>query len=199
MTNFTVATAGSINLEALAKALVPILQPLLTPGVPPVVTPPTPPAAGTFWVFKDGTFKGGGDWSWGNGKVDYTLKAPDGTPCITVIGDEGLQPFFANQDFDTTGFKYVLVSIWPTQNGNSWITGAEMKGDVPIPGAGGPPSIMQYGPNPAIAGQWNTYKIPLSAYGITPGLHILKVMFSEQSSANRAGNRWYVNNFGFSP
>jgi len=43
----------------------------------------------------------------------------------------------------------------------------EMIGDVPIPGSKpGGVNIMQYGPNPMVIGQWNTYTIPLSASAI---------------------------------
>jgi hypothetical protein len=157
---------------------------------------------GTRWIFHKGKFLGGGDWSYGSGSVNYSHSDPEGLSgkkVIAVTGDEGLQPYFAYEDFDTSGYNYVTVAIKPTQEGNTWITGAEMKGDTPIPGAGPPPSIMQYGPNPAVVGQWNVYKIPLSAYGIKPGMHILKIMFQETSSPSKSTNEWYVDSFGFVP
>jgi hypothetical protein len=167
---------------------------------PPVVTPPvvTPPAAGTFWVYYAGKFNWQGDYSFGSGNVNYNNPL-SGTKDVLVSGDEGWQPYATNNDFNTTGYNYVTVSIRPTQAGNTWITGAEMIGDVTIPGSNGAFSIMKYGPNPAMPGQWNTYKIPLSAYSITSGMHIYKVMFLEQTSANKPGNEVEFNNLGFAP
>src|SRR5882672_1663001 len=159
----------------------------------PVVTPP--PAAGTFYIFNAGKFIGAGDcsgYSFGSGKVIC------GTT-VTVSGDEGWQPRMPADDFNTTDYNFVTVSIKPTQAGNTSVTGAEMVGDISFPGCANPPSIMKYGPNPAVVGQWNTYKIPLSAYCITPALHPYKLMFLEQSSTNKAGNSEQFDALGFSP
>jgi hypothetical protein len=166
---------------------------VLTNGVctTPVVTAP-----GTFWLFNNGAFAGAGDYSYGSGTVTYG-KPPSGV--VTVSGDEGWQPRMPGDDFNATGYNFITVSIKPTQAGNTWITGAEMIGDIPFPGCPTAPSIMKYGPNPAVVGVWNTYKIPLSAYCITPALHPYKVMFLEQSSTNKAGNSVAFNALGFVP
>ena len=58
---------------------------------------------------------------------------------------------------------------------------------------------MKYGPNPAVVGQRNTYKIPLSAYSIAPSLHISKIMFQDQTSSNKKGNKVEFDNVGFVP
>lgn len=158
-------------------------------------TPVTPPATGIFWLFNAGVFTGAGDcsgYSYGSGKVTC------GTT-VTVTGDEGWQPRMPGDDFNATGYNFITVSIKPTQAGNTWITGAEMIGDIPFPGCPTAPSIMKYGPNPALVGVWNVYKIPLSAYCITPALHPYKVMFLEQSSTNKAGNSVQFDQLGFVP
>ena len=159
-----------------------------------VCVDPAPSTAGTFWLFKDGVFKGAGDYSWGSGKVAYGS-------VVTVTGDEGWQPRMPGDDFDATAYHYVTISIKPTQAGNTWITGAEMVGDVQFPGCeNNPPNIMKYGPNPAVVGVWNTYKIPLTAYCIKAGQeHLYKIMFAEQSSTNKAGNSVQFNALGFVP
>jgi len=103
----------------------------------PVVTPP--PAAGTFYIFNAGKFVGAGDcsgYSFGSGKVTC------GTT-VTVSGDEGWQPRMPADDFNATGYNFVTVSIKPTQAGNTWVTGAEMVGDISFPGCANPPSIMK--------------------------------------------------------
>jgi hypothetical protein len=171
----------------------PVVPPVTDP--PPVSGPPSnpPPVAGTFWLYKQGVFKGAGSYDFGSGHIVY------GPTTVTAVGDVGWQPRMPNDDFDTTGYHYITVSIRPTQAGNTWITGAEMIGDKGFPGCPNAPSIMKYGPNPAIVGQWNTYKIPLSAYCITPALHPYKIMFLEQSSSNKSGNKVEYDAVGFVP
>lgn len=169
------------------------------PSSPPVTPPPVttpPPVSGAYYLFNNGVFTGAGDYSYGSGKVTYGIP-PNGV--VTVSGDEGWQPRMPNDNFDATGYNYVIVSIKPTQAGNTWISGMEMIGDVGFPGCPNAPSIMKYGPNPAIAGVWNTYKIPLSVYCVTPALHPYKIMFLEQSSSNKSGNSVQFNAVGFAP
>ena len=171
---------------------------------PPMAATPavTAPEPGTFWVYYKGKFNWAGDYDFGSGKVIYDNRdtsALSGTKDVLASGDVGWQPYAPGNDFNTAGYNYVTVSIKPTQAGNTWITGAEMEGDKEIPGSHGAISIMPYGPNPAVVGQWNTYKIPLSAYSIKPGLHIYKVMFLEQSSPNKSDNKVYFDNLGFVP
>jgi hypothetical protein len=179
------------------------------PTAPPETTPPaaappvaTAPEPGTFWVYYKGKFNWAGDYNFGSGKVDLYHRDPNalsGRKVVLVSGDVGWQPYAPGNDFNTAKYNYVTVSIKPTQEGNTWITGAEMEGDKEIPGSHGAISIMPYGPNPAVVGEWNTYKIPLSAYSIKPGLHIYKLMFLEQSSPNKSENKVYFDNLGFVP
>lgn len=172
--------------------------PVVTPPVttpPPVITPPpvtTPPVAGTFWLFNAGVFKGAGDYDFGSGKVTYGQT-------VVATGDVGYQPRMPNDDFNTTGYTYLTLSIRPTQAGNSWAVGAEMIGDKPFPGCPNMISLMKYGPSQAAVGQWNVYKIPLSAMCITPALHPYKIGILEQSSTNKAGNKVEFDAIGFVP
>ena len=178
--------------------------------VPPVTTAPVTtaapataaPVAGTFWIYHSGKFKWGGDYSFGSGRVDYAAKDPQtGEKVIGIYGDEGLQPYAPGNDFDTTKFNFVVVSVKPTVAGQNWLTGAEMAGDLPIPGGPGQmQSIMPYGPNPAVVGEWNTYKIPFSVYGIKPGLHIYKFAFLQhQQPVPAVQINWYAKDIGVSP
>jgi hypothetical protein len=170
------------------------------PGTAPPVT--TAPAAGTFWIYHSGKFKWGGDYSFGSGRVDYATKDPQtGEKVIGIYGDEGLQPYAPGNDFDTTRFNFVVVSVKPTVAGQNWLTGAEMAGDLPIPGGPGQmQSIMPYGPDPAVVGEWNTYKIPFSVYGIKPGLHIYKFAFLQhQQPVPAVQINWYAKDIGVSP
>jgi hypothetical protein len=191
-------TFTAAELSALAKqvaALIPVGT------TPPVVIPPvvTPPPKGALMLYSNGVNGFGGDWSFGNGRVDYASKDIAGLTVIAVIGDEGLQPYYVNQDLDTTGYKYFEFDLWPTQANNAWVFGSEMKGDITLPGAPPPPSIMAYGPNPAIVGQWNHYKVPKSIAAITDATHLAKSMLLEQKSTNKTGNKWYVNNICWTP
>lgn len=170
------------------------------------VSPVTPPPAGTAWVFHNGTTGPlfGGDYSYGSGSVSYKTKDPvTGEGVIGVTGDEGLQPYFVNNDFDTTGYNYVLVSLKPTAAGQTWITGMESVGDVPVPGSGSPPSIAQYCAPAFSPGVWSVCKIPLTAYNIGPttnlGLHIYKVMFQNQGTAPKGKLNWEAKEIGISP
>ncbi len=180
-----------------------VTVPVATPPDATAVTAiPPAPEPGTFWVYYKGKFNWGGDYDFGSGRVDLYNRDPDalsGTRDVVVLGDVGWQPYAPNWDFNTTGYNYLTVSIKPTEPGNTWVTGGELIGDKEIPGSHGAFSIMPYGPNPAVVGQWNTYKIPLSAYSITPGMHIYKVMFLEQTSPNKSKNKVYFDNLGFVP
>lgn len=189
-------TFTAAELKALAAQVAPLIPQGTTPPVvtPPVVTPPvvTP---GVFWLFNDGHFAGAGAYDFGPGKVDYSGQT------IVVTGDVGAQPRMPADNFNTAGLNYMLISIKPTQAGNNWYTGAEMIGDVPIPGSTDVVSIMKYALSPVMAvGQWNDFKVPLTALSIPPaGLQIYKVALLERASPNKAGNKYEINKWGFSP
>jgi hypothetical protein len=163
---------------------------------PPVAlqSDPTPPASGAFWLYKAGKFAGAGDYSYGNGQITY------GPSSVIITGDEAWQPRMPNDDFNTGPYTYVTVSLKPTQK-QTWISGMEMIGDVTIPGSTGPVDLSRYGPSPAAIGQWNVYKIPLTAFGIKAGsgLHVYKIMFQGQNVPGPSSNKVEVDAVGFLP
>lgn len=167
-------------------------QTITLPASGSTTPPDPPPVPGTFWLYKAGVFNGAGSYDYGSGKVTY------GASTVIVTGDEAWQPRMPNDDFNTTGYNYVTVSIKPTQK-QTWISGMEMIGDVAIPGATGPVDIMPYGPNPVVVGQWNTYKIPIGKFGNLPGLHVYKIMFQGQNVPSPSTNKVEYDAVGFVP
>lgn len=165
----------------------------LTPTAvtPPVVTPPvvTPPK-GVLWIFNGGSRNSAGDYSWGNGSVTYGKT-------VVVRGDEGWQPLMPNGNLDMGPYKWILVSIKPTQKYN-WISGMLAVGDVKVPGSPSSVDIMPYGPKTITLNDWNDFKIPLSLYGTFPFL-AYKIMFLGQNVPNAAGNVCEFDKLGLSP
>jgi len=147
-----------------------------------------------FWLYKAGTFKGPGDYSYGSGKITY------GSSTVIVTGDEAWQPRMPNDDLNTGPYRYVTVSIRPTQK-QTFISGMEMIGDVPIPGGEAPVDLSGYGPNPMTLNEWNVFKVPLTAYGIKAGsgLHVYKIMFQGQNVPSPSTNKVEYDAVGFLP
>jgi hypothetical protein len=172
----------------------------LSPVGAVVTPPPPPPTTGTFWIYHAGVLNSPGDYDFGSGSVAYNVPDPaaGGELSAVVTGDEGMQIRMPGDNFDPKGYRFLLVSIKPTQAGDNWTTGAEEIGDVPIPGTSGMVSIMPYGPNPVTPGQYGNYKIPLSALGINDAPNIYKIAFLSKS-ANAANNSYRVKDIGFSP
>src|SRR5262249_24408806 len=119
---------------------------------------------------------------------------------ISAKGNNGgFQPHAVNDEFDTTNYKYLVISLKPTIGNKKWISGFYASGDVP---KGVLVNITDYGPAPVV-GQWNTYKIPLGAggYQLPAGLHVYKFMTQDQT-ANQSGysgptNVWYADDIAF--
>lgn len=161
--------------------------------------PAKPPAGDpeAFWVYRDGRFNWEGDYSW-NARIDYrdTRGLPAGHGhdiAVTIIGKwGGFQPFAPGKRFDVSRYKYLVYSLKPTQDNQVFATGFAALNDVPdgkavtVPG---PP----YGPVP-VAGQWATYKIPLSEFALSNPL-IQK--FTIADASGRETNLFYVDNVGF--
>lgn len=178
------------------------------PSTPPVVTPPvvtppiTPPAAGTFWVYQNGTFAWTSHFSFnGTPNLADTSGAPAGGKAdiaftlATPWG--GYQPYLA-AGFDTSKYKYLTYSIKPTVAGQIIATGFDANNDVkdgePLTVAG--PGITKYGPVPVV-GQWATYKIPLADFGLTNPL-VLKFSIAD-GLGDKAGSIIYIDYVGFVP
>ena len=171
--------------------------------------PPPPPAATTFWVYQDGEFNWGGDWSSG-ALANYSDKA--GAPlsgpfdiAMTASNGFGLWTPFAPLNsagipaFDASPYTHFTVSLKPTRPGQKWSL-------YLVPGPAGETfvngtvvnDISAYGPAPVV-GAWGTYVIPLSVLGVGAGLavgtDIRKIGLQDQSGS--AGNFWYIDNVGF--
>jgi len=62
------------------------------------------------------------------------------------------------------------------------------------------PSILPYGPDPMVVGQWNTYNIPLTAFDSTTNGNVSKQLvlkFGLQSQGVPGTDTFYVSNLGF--
>jgi hypothetical protein len=103
--------------------------------------------------------------------------------------------------FNTTGYKYLQLTLAPTRPGQSWqLVQPELPqhgvNDTPVPG-GATVNVEDYGPAPEV-GVFATYKIPLSV--IAPnGTMLWKFGVQDQifwangqNAALGSGNQWYV-------
>jgi len=132
-----------------------------------------------------GAFRPTGIWITGYGNQPWSLSYGK---TVLLKGDAAWQPRMPNDNLSTKPFTKVTVKIRPTPP-STFISGMEMIGDVPIPGSKpGGVNIMQYGPNPMVIGQWNTYTIPLSAYGNLPGLTSTKYLSSTKRAGSQSGD-----------
>jgi hypothetical protein len=164
-----------------------------------------PPGA-TAWVYYNGVLNWGGDWSWQVASINYKdiLGAPlSGSFDVAVsnLQSGGWQPYVNSNCqqnlslcFDTTPYKYLIFSLKPTHANQTWASGFMSSGDTPDGVLIS--DITQYcsgGANPAV-GQWESCKIPLSAWKFTDTT-ILKFMIQDTTGA--ATDLWYVDNVGF--
>jgi hypothetical protein len=131
----------------------------------------------TFWVYRNGVFNWAGDFSYpaGSIKVNYADKSgarEPGRAAIEVsytVAHSGFQPYAGNTtttwDMEGGSFGYISLDLKPTISADSWrifIISRLPPGDV-YPWSA--VQLSDYGPAP-VAGQWATYKIPLSALTI---------------------------------
>jgi hypothetical protein len=163
------------------------------------------PAGSTLWVYYNGVFNWGGDWSFA---ATLTYADTSGGPIegpfdVAVTSQQwgGWQPFVSancqsniSQCFDTLPYKYLIFSAKPTVANQIFDVGFMSSGDTPD-GA----TIFDSSPycsgggNPAV-GQWESCKIPLSVFKLTDTT-ILKFWISDQTGLG--SNRWYLDNVGF--
>jgi hypothetical protein len=161
----------------------------------------------TAWVYYNGVLNWGGDWSWQVTSINYkdTAGAPlSGSYDVAVsnLQSGGWQPYVNSNCqqnlslcFDTRPYNYLIFSLKPTRANQIWASGFMSSGDTPDGILLS--NIAQYcsgGSNPPV-GQWESCKIPLSAYGFTD-LTILKFMIQDVTGAS--SDLWYVDNVGFS-
>jgi len=122
---------------------------------------------------------------------------------VTIVSPwGGFQPFafpYGGTPFDTTPYKYLIYSVKPTMPNQVFSTGVDANNDVPdgtpinVVGVPGGPPVTTYGPTPVV-GKWGSYKIPISAFGLTNPL-ILK--FSIADGTGNPTNLYYVDDVGF--
>ncbi len=165
------------------------------------------PAGSTLWVYYNGVFNWGGDWSFALGSLTYSdvLGGPiEGPFDISITSQQwgGWQPFVSancqsniSQCFNTLPYKYLIFSAKPTVANQVFDVGFMSSGDT-ADGA----TIFDTSPycsggsNPA-TGQWESCKIPLSVFKLTDTT-ILKFWISDQTGLG--SNHWYLDNVGFS-
>jgi hypothetical protein len=195
------------------------------PGVvtdpPPVTSPPATSSSSVAWGYFNGTFNWGGDYSW---NVSLNYQDTSGEPLsgahdlkVSLTGQwGGWQPYMCSElgepltacvaqyDYPLAGFTYLTVSLKPTVANQQWSAQFVAVGDTGIPcnyanpaNAGAGVNITAYGPAP-VAGQWGTYKIPLSAFCVGSGTSNANVYkFHIQDQTGLSSNTWYVDNVGF--
>jgi Calx-beta domain len=163
------------------------------------------PAGSTLWVYYNGVFNWGGDWSFAATLtyLDVTGAPLTGPFDILVTSQQwgGWQPFVSgncqsniSQCFNTTPYKYVIFSAKPTVANQNFNVGFMSSGDTPDGTSTDTASYCSGGGNPAV-GQWESCKIPLSVFGLTDTT-ILKFWISDQTGLS--SNHWYLDNVGFS-
>jgi hypothetical protein len=134
-------------------------------------------ADATFWVYYNGVYNWGGDFSYPAGQITINYADTSGVPesgprdievSYSAAGS-GFQPYAGKTttawDMEGGSFGYISLDLKPTINSDSWRI--VMISRLP-PGDVYPWSTVQltgYGPAP-VAGKWATYKIPLSALTI---------------------------------
>jgi hypothetical protein len=134
-------------------------------------------ADATFWVYSNGVYNWAGDFSYPAGEININYADTSGVPesgpfdievSYSAAGS-GFQPYAGKTtttwDMEGGSFNYISLDLKPTINADSWRI--VMISRLP-PGDVYPWSAVQlssYGPAP-VAGNWATYKIPLSALTI---------------------------------
>ena len=151
----------------------------------------------TFWVYYNGTFAWPGDYSF---EAVPNYQDTSGGPLsgqfdvkVSVTGQwGGFQPYATNWSFDDSAYAYLTFALKPTVSNMQAQLYFMKVGDIPT---GNTIDIFsgKYGPAP-VAGQWNTYKIPLSDIGVQ-NENIYK--FAIQDQTGMSTDVFYLDNIGF--
>jgi hypothetical protein len=163
------------------------------------------PAGTTAWVYYNGVFNWGGDWSFA-ATPNYTDTSGvpiEGAYDIEVTTQQwgGWQPYVnagcqanpTTECFPTAGYKYLIFSAKPVVANQTFLVDFLSSGDTPDGNSVQASAYCSGGTNPAI-GVWETCKIPLSAFNLT-NLTILKFGLSDQTGLS--SNHFYLDNVGF--
>jgi hypothetical protein len=161
------------------------------------VTTHVKPASSPAWVYKDGAFLWGTDYSFNAHPyyADRSGAAPNGKNDIRVevIGPwGGYQPVARNWNFDPAPYAYLTFALKTTIPDEAIEVYFQKVGDVPV---GVSVSAFKYGPAP-IVGQWATYRIPLTDLGLT-GVQVYKFAFQDKTGLK--GHSFYLSEIGFLP
>jgi hypothetical protein len=177
--------------------------------------PPVTRSKSAFWVYRNGSFYWGGDYS-SSAVANYrsTAGSPEGGAydiAVTLTGPWGIWAPYAGRtvptwNFDSTGYQFVTLDLKPTVANQIWQLYFMQVNDVAIIGANGKQAIVNladYGPVP-VPGVWSTYKIPLAVVLTQHSsgkpvyeTHIYK--FGLQDETGLSSNTFYINNVGFTP
>jgi hypothetical protein len=134
-------------------------------------------ANATFWVYYNGVFNWLGDFSYPGGSININYADTTGAPASGAADIDvsytamyaGFQPYAGKTttvwDMEGGSFGYISLDLKPTISSDQWklfIISRLPPGDV-FPWSN--VMLSNYGPAP-VAGQWATYKIPLSVLTI---------------------------------
>ena len=160
-----------------------------------------PPPSGAFWVYYNGVFNWGGDYSFA---ASISYNDTSGVPlsgaadiAVTITGSYGAwQPFAGGTvpmwNFNDNGYTYLTFALKPTVANQQAQIYFMKVGDIPV-GIDIDPFSGKYGPAPK-AGVWATYKIPLSDLGVA-NTSVYKFAIQDQTGLGH--NVFYIDNVGF--
>lgn len=120
--------------------------------------------------------------------------------CLSTTTGGGWQPYFpttTTNGVDTSKFNYLVIVIKPDQANKQWLVSFMADNDVPDGTSATKPGVFfghggnaAYGPTAPVVGAYNTYKIPLSDFGLTNPL-ILKANLGDYAAVP-AGDQFLV-------
>jgi Calx-beta domain len=160
-----------------------------------------PQSGSTFWVYRNGTFNWGGDYSYAatpNYKDTAGAPASGGYDIAVTVTSAygGFQPYAGGTvplwNFDDSQYTYLTFSLKPTVANQTAQLYFMKVGDIPV-GIDVNPFNGKYGPAPQ-AGIWATYKIPLSDLGVKD-TSVYKFAIQDQTGLGH--NVFYIDNLGF--
>jgi len=187
-----------------------------TPTTPVVTTPTTPttPTTGstsiTSPVFLNGKFDWAGDWNsvpFNYAFADAGVNGPG--PVIQMPGTQQYEywlpypktnsagPASNGVNFPLTGLTHFTIAIKPSQAGAQmtmgFYTASGTTDDVPT-GNSVTVTSAAYGPAAPVAGQWNVYTVPLTAFFNPVPAWIYKFIIQQQGVTPQV---WEIDQVGF--
>jgi hypothetical protein len=161
-------------------------------------------SVGGAWVYYNGAMSSSwpNDYSYGGLVADY--KDTSGAPMsgaydikITTPSYGGWQPASLNWVFDVSGCNYLTFAIKPTAANQTFNSYFMYVGDIST-GVSVDVTASGYGPSTPVVGQWNVYKIPLTAYFPNGAVPASIYKFAIQDTGGSGSSHvWYLDNVGF--